>query len=135
MIRRPKIDPEVQEDLTRVTDFDAELVKTLATVGTPVNIPQGWSIIMESTPADSAYIVLDGTVEVRKSGEVLASLGPGDVFGEIALVNHRLRNASVVASTAIRALRLEDAAVQTLVEQDSSFADKLRTTADARLGS
>ena len=135
MIRRPKIDPEVQEDLTRVTDFDAELIKTLAAVGTPVNIPQGWSIIMESTPADSAYIVLDGTVEVRKAGEVLASLGAGDVFGEIALVNHRLRNASVVASTAIRALRLEDEAVQALVEQDSSFADRLRTTADDRLGS
>ena len=135
MIRRPKIDPEVQEDLTRVTDFDAELVKTLATVGTPVNIPQGWSIIMESTPADSAYIVLDGTVEIRKSGEVLASLGPGSVFGEIALVNHRLRNASVVASTGIRALRLESEAVQTLIEQDASFGDKLRSTAEGRLGS
>lgn len=135
MIRRPKIDPEVQEDLTRVTDFDAELIKTLAAVGTPVNIPQGWSIIMESTPADSAYIVLDGNVEIRKSGEVLASLGPGDVFGEIALVNHRLRNASVIASTTIRALRLEDEAVRALIEQDSSFADTLRTTADERLGS
>ena len=135
MIRRTKVDPEVQEDLSRVTGFDAELVKTLATVGRPVNIPQGWSIIMETTPADSAYIVLDGSVEIRKGGEVLATLGPGDVFGEIALVNHRLRSASVIASTAIRALRLEDEAVQTLIEQDPSFADSLRRTADSRLES
>ena len=133
MIRRQKIDPEVQEDLSRVTDFDAELVKTLATVGTPVTIPQGWSIIMQSTPADSAYIVLDGEVEIRKSGEVLATLGPGDVFGEIALVNHRLRSASVVASTAIRALRLEASALESLIEQDPTFADTLRSTAERRM--
>lgn len=133
MIRRPKVDPEVLEDLNRVTSFDSELATTLATVGIPVNIPPGWSIIMESTPADSAYIVLDGDVEIRKGGEVLATLGPGDVFGEIALVNHRLRNASVVASTAIRALRLDSSAVETLIEQDSSFADTLRTTAEERL--
>jgi len=135
MIRRTKVDSEVQEDLSRVTGFDAELVKTLATVGRPVNIPQGWSIIMETTPADSAYIVLEGSVEIRKGGEVLATLGPGDVFGEIALVNHRLRSASVIASTAIRALRLEDDAVQTLIEQDPSFGDSLRRTADSRLES
>jgi CRP/FNR family cyclic AMP-dependent transcriptional regulator len=135
MIRRPKADPEVLADLTRVTDYDDELITTLATVGTAVNIPQGWSIIMQTTPADSAYIVLDGTVEIRKSGEVLASLGPGDVFGEIALVNHRLRSASVIASTEIRALRLGDEAVQALIEQDSTFADSLRSTAESRLGS
>lgn len=135
MSRRPKTDPEVVADLTRVTDYDEELVTTLATVGTAVNIPQGWSIIMQTTPADSAYIVLDGTVEIRKSGEVLASLGPGDVFGEIALVNHRLRSASVIASTEIRALRLGDEAVRALIEQDSGFADTLRTTAESRLES
>lgn len=135
MIRRPKADPEVLADLNRVTDFDAELVQTLATVGVSVNIPEGWSIIMETTPADSAYIVLDGNVEIRKSGDVLATLGPGDVFGEIALVNHRLRNASVIASTAIRALRLGDEAVEALLEQDETFADTLRTTAERRLHS
>lgn len=133
MIRKLKFDPEVVEDLTRVTEYKADLIKTLARVGTQVHIPVGWSIIMESTPADSAYIILEGSVEIRKAGNVLATLGPGDVFGEIALVSHHLRSASVVASTAIRALHLTDEAVNALVEHDSSFAESLRATAALRL--
>lgn len=135
MARKPKPDSEAVDHLTRVTDYDEGLVKTLATVGSKVNIPSGWSIIMETTPADSAYIVLDGTVEVRKGGETLAELGPGDVFGEIALVNHRLRNASVVTVTPVTALRLDQSAVAALIEQDSGFADTLRATVDKRLES
>lgn len=133
MARKPKPDGDIVEALTKVTEFDTDLITTLATVGTSVGIPEGWSIIMESTPADSAYIVLDGSVEIRKGGTVLASLGAGDVFGEIALVNHRLRNASVVASTQVRALRLGDDAIATLIKQDSAFADTLRSTAERRL--
>jgi len=135
MVRKHKLDPEVQKDLTRVTDFDAALVKALATVGARVNVPQGWSIMMEMTPGDAAYILLDGEVEVRKGGEARKTLGPGSVFGEIALVDHRLRSASVVAATDISALRLEDSAVEALSEIDPSFAETLRSTAESRLES
>ena len=135
MNRKPKLDPEVQEALTRVTDFDAELVKALATVGVQVHIPQGWSIMMENTPGDSAYILLDGTAEIRKSGEVRKTLNAGDVFGEIALVGHRLRSASVVAASDITALRLEDSAIEQLSEMTPGFAETLRTTAESRLES
>ena len=133
MPRKSKPDPEVVEALSQVTDFDADVVATLATVGTSVGIPEGWSIIMETTPADSAYIVLDGTVEIRQHGELLGTLGAGDVFGEIALVNHRLRSAQVVAATHVEALRLGAEAIAVLLEQDSAFADTLRSTAERRL--
>lgn len=133
MARKPKPDSEVVEALTKVTSLDPALITTLATVGTSVGIPEGWSIIMETTPADSAYIVLDGSVEIRKHGELLATLGAGDVFGEIALVNHRLRNASVIAATHVSALRLGTDAISELLEQDSDFANTLRSTAERRL--
>ena len=133
MARRQKADPEVVEALTEHTSFDEELIRQLATVGTAVNIPEGWSIIMETTPADSAYIVLAGTVEIRKAGQVIAHLGAGDVFGEIALVNRSLRNASVVAASPIRALRLGEEAISSLLEHDQAFADTLRTYAQSRI--
>jgi CRP/FNR family cyclic AMP-dependent transcriptional regulator len=133
MARRHKADPEVVEALTEHTSFDADLVKQLATVGTAVNIPEGWSIIMETTPADSAYIVLAGTVQIRKGGEVIAHLGAGDVFGEIALVNHSLRNASAVAASPIKALRLGEDAIATLLEHDQAFGDTLRASAQSRI--
>lgn len=133
MARKQKADPEVVDALTEHTSFDKGLIKELASVGTPVNIPAGWSIIMETTPADSAYIVLAGTVEIRKGGEVVAHLGAGDVFGEIALFNHSLRNASAVASSQIKALRLGEDAFASLLEHDQGFADTLRAYATSRL--
>ncbi len=133
MAPKPKADPEVVAILQQVTSFDRSLVKRLATVGTSVNVPEGWSVIMETTPADSAYIVLAGSAEIRKGGEVVATLGAGDVFGEIALLNHTLRNASVVAAEPLRALRLGEEAIASLLEVDSGFADTLRRSAEERL--
>ena len=133
MNRKPKLDPQVQSDLTRVTRFDADLIRALATVGVSVHLPQGWSIVTEMTPGDSAYILIDGAVEIRKSGEVRRTLGPGDVFGEIAVVDHRLRSASVVASTDVTALRLESSALKALFEIDPSFAEALRSSTATRL--
>jgi CRP/FNR family cyclic AMP-dependent transcriptional regulator len=133
MAPKQKADPDVVEALTAHTTFDKHLVKELATVGTAVNIPEGWSVIMETTPADSAYIVLDGTVEIRKGGQAIAQLTAGDVFGEIALVNRSLRNASAVAATPLRALRLTEEAIATLVAHDDSFAETLRTKAASRV--
>lgn len=133
MAPKQKADPDVVKALGEHTSFDKSLVKRLATVGTAVNIPQGWSVIMETTPADSAYIVLDGTVEIRKGGQTIAELGPGDVFGEIALVNHSLRNASAVAASQIRVLRLGEDAIASLLEHDQAFADTLRSNAESRI--
>ncbi|KQV77070.1 hypothetical protein ASC61_06420 [Aeromicrobium sp. Root344] len=116
-----------------MTTFDAALVRVLATVGTSVHVPKGWAIMMEMTPADSAYILLQGNVEIRKSGEVRRTLGPGEVFGEIAVVDHRLRSASVVASTDVTALRVEGAALEALVDMNPAFADALHSSAASRL--
>ena len=133
MAPKQKADPDVVATLSEHTSFDKSLVKRLATVGNAVNIPQGWAVIMETTPADSAYIVLDGTVEIRKGGQTIAELGPGDVFGEIALVNHSLRNASAVAASPIRVLRLGEDAIASLLEHDTAFADTLRSNAQSRI--
>ena len=133
MAPKQKADPDVVKTLSEHTTFDKSLVKRLATVGNAVNIPQGWSVIMETTPADSAYIVLDGTVEIRKGGQTIAELGPGDVFGEIALVNHSLRNASAVAASQIRVLRLGEDAIASLLEHDEAFGDTLRSNAESRI--
>lgn len=133
MNHKPKLDRQVQDGLTHITDFDAHLIKALATAGVAVHVPQGWTILHEMTPGDSAYILLDGSVEIRKAGTVRRTLGPGDFFGEIALTDHRLRSASVVAATNITALRLEASAVEALSEKYPAFAETLRSSAGSRL--
>jgi CRP-like cAMP-binding protein len=78
----------------------------LASAGRVVHLPTAWALLTESQPADSCYALLGGTVEVRQHGETVATLSPGSLVGEAALVEHRTRNASVITATEVRALRL-----------------------------
>ena len=114
--------------------FTPQEVARISAAGTAVKVPSGWSPIWEKTPADKAYIVLDGTASVRRGGEEIAQLGPGDIMGEAAIVNHSLRTASIVAITPLELIHFTDEAVRRLCAEIPAFADVLRTSADERLG-
>ncbi len=67
-------------------------------------------IIMEGDPGTTFFVIEDGEVEVLRGGDggespdILAVLGPGDFFGEMALIDNRPRNASVRARTPVEVL-------------------------------
>lgn len=130
-----KSDPAIIEALKSVTDFDERTVSALARHGTIVNVPARWSLMWENTPADKAYILLEGEVVIRKDNADIAELGPGSVLGEIALVNHKLRSASVFALTPIKALHFTDEAIAQLVDENPAFGEALKSAAAERLAS
>ena len=113
--------------------FTPQEVARISAAGTAVKVPEGWSPIWEKTPADKAYILLEGTVSVRRGGEEIAQLGPGEIMGEAAIVNHSLRTASIVALTPLELIHFTDEAVRRLCEEIPAFATVLRTAADQRL--
>ena len=129
--------PESTPEVAKVPMFDdltdAELQK-IVEVGTEVTVPEHWSLIWEKTPADKAYIILDGEVVVRKGKDEVARLGPGDVVGESAIVNHRLRNASVVSTTPVRVLHFTREAVEQLCAEVPTFKAALDAAAGDRIG-
>jgi CRP/FNR family cyclic AMP-dependent transcriptional regulator len=114
--------------------FTPEEIARISAAGTHVRVPQGWSPIWERTPADKAYIVLDGTVSVRQHGTEIAQLGPGDIVGEAAIVNHSLRTASIVALTPLEMIHFTDEAVRRLCEEMPSFNKALEAVALERFG-
>lgn len=119
------------------TFFDAftpQEVARISASGTHLTLPEGWSPIWENTPADKAYIVLEGQVSVRKGGDEIARLGPGDIVGEAAILNRKLRNASIVALTPLELIHLTDDAVRRLCDQMPSFRATLDRVAESRLG-
>ncbi|MGA8850987.1 MAG: cyclic nucleotide-binding domain-containing protein [Aeromicrobium sp.] len=130
MARKP--DPEIVAALTQVTDFSRDVISAMALAGTKVNIPERWSVMSESTPADMAYVLLSGEVEVRVHREPVATLPPGQIFGEIALLSHSLRSASVVATSPITVLRLDASSLQKIVDDHPDFAAKLAEGATLR---
>ncbi len=68
-----------------------------------VRVPRGEHVVVEGDPADAAYVVVHGRCHVytRREGRhvQLGELGPGDVFGETAILAESTRTASVVAAT------------------------------------
>jgi CRP/FNR family cyclic AMP-dependent transcriptional regulator len=111
---------------------EAEKVKA---AGTQVRIPEGWSPIWESTPADKAYIVVSGEVSVRQHGKEIARVGPGEIIGEAAIVNRSLRTASIVAATPLELLHFTAEALEKLIAEVPAFKRALEDTAAARAAS
>jgi CRP/FNR family cyclic AMP-dependent transcriptional regulator len=98
--------------------FTPQEVAKISGVGRRVHLPEGWSPIWKDTPADKAYIILDGRVSVRRDGVEIAQLGAGDIVGEAAIVGHKLRNATIVALTPLDTIHLTD---ETLVQLDKEM--------------
>ncbi|HYF74493.1 MAG TPA: cyclic nucleotide-binding domain-containing protein [Nocardioides sp.] len=114
--------------------FTPKEIARIAASGTRVHLPQGWSPIWEQTPADKAYIILEGTVSVRHHGQEIARLGAGDIVGEAAIINHSLRTASIVALTPLELIHFTADAVRRLCDEMPSFRSAIDAVALERLG-
>jgi len=114
--------------------FTPQEVARISAAGTRVSLPKGWSPIWETTPADKAYVILEGEVSVRRHGDEIARLGPGDIFGEAALVKHTLRTASVVALTELDLIHLSVDAISTLSREMPKFGQVLDEVVAQRVG-
>ena len=128
-------DPTKLASLNRLEGLsDPELIAVI-TAGRHLHLPADWALMSEQTPADKAYLIVDGEVSVRKGGEEVAQLGPGDVIGEMAIVNHKLRTASVVSMTPLEVIHFTKGSLQSLLDEVPAFGEAIRGTTADRLGS
>jgi len=127
--------PEKLARLNRLEALDDDDLATVVRAGRPVHLPANWSLIWEKTPADKAYLIVDGEVSVRKGGQEITRLGAGDVIGEMAIVNHKLRSASVVSLTPLEVIHYTKESLERLLDEVPAFGEALRGTTADRLGS
>lgn len=59
----------------------------------------GETIVREGEAGAGFYLIMDGSVEVRRRGKIISKLGKGDFFGEMTLLDNQPRSADVVAAT------------------------------------
>ena len=126
--------PEKLATLNRLEALNDADLRTVVKAGRHVHLPADWSLIWEKTPADKAYLIVDGEVSVRKGGQEVARLGPGDVIGEMAIVNHKLRSASVVSLTPLEVIHFTKESLERLLDEVPAFGAALRGTTADRLG-
>jgi CRP/FNR family cyclic AMP-dependent transcriptional regulator len=67
-----------------------------------IDVPTGKVLAQEGDFGDEFFVIDDGTAEVTRGGARIAELGPGDFFGELALLEAERRNATVTATSPMR---------------------------------
>ena len=77
-------------------------LKRVAQLTDEVDVTAGNHLVDEGRFAHEFFVIEDGTAEVVHDGKTVAELGPGDFFGEVALIKTERRTASVVAKTPMK---------------------------------
>ena len=115
------------EGLTR------DQIRSVLDATVEVTCDAGQSMVDEGMLAIDFYLILDGEAEVVADGRHIASLGPGDHFGELAVIDGEPRSATVRATTRIRALRLVADDFQRLLRATPELAYRILVEAVRRL--
>ena len=123
-------------DLASVPLFSActqEELENIATLGTEVEVEAGRVLMTQGDPAREAFLVQEGEAVCEKDGDEVARFGPGDFFGEMALISHGPRTATVTATTAMKLRAFHVTEFNQLLHDSPSIAVKILTATAERL--
>ena len=109
------------EDLNKITPFVSE-----------VSVSEGKHLVDEGDYAYEFMAIEEGEAEVVRGDETLATLGSGDYFGEIGLLEDDRRNATVIARSSMRLITLDQWDMKRLEKAIPSAAEKIRETVRSR---
>lgn len=109
-------------------DLDA-----IASVASELEVEAGRVLTAEGDFGHALFAIEEGSAEVARDGEVLRSLGPGDVFGEVAVLTSGRRTADVVATTPMSLIAIFKRDVWALERRSPEAAERLRGLVAERL--
>jgi CRP-like cAMP-binding protein len=108
-------------------------LKSVASLMTPVRVKAGRVLTEEGQPGREFMIIIEGTATVRRSGKVVARLGPGDFFGELAVIAGVPRTATVTADSDMLIENLNRREFSSLLDESPRIAKKILVGAVRRL--
>jgi CRP/FNR family cyclic AMP-dependent transcriptional regulator len=124
---------ELVKGVPLFADLDRKELQGLANSMKERTFRSGQTIASEGQSGIGFFLIAEGTANVSQGGEDRAKLGPGDYFGEIALIDDGLRTASVTADSELKVYGLTSWEFRPLVESNASIAWKLLKTMAVRL--
>ncbi len=98
-----------------------------------IDLRDGYVLTREGKPGREFFVLVEGTTRVTKGGQTIADLKAGDWFGEIALLTHVPRTATVTATSPVRVLVVTDRAFRRVVETMPRIALKVLASVGQRL--
>jgi CRP-like cAMP-binding protein len=124
------------DDLTGIALFESltpDQLRELANWFHVQNSSAGMRLVGEGAPGYTFFVLIDGTAQVTSEGAVLATLGPGDFFGEIAILGDGRRTATVTSTSPVRLFVLFGTEFRRLEALQPEISSRLTAAMKSRL--
>jgi CRP-like cAMP-binding protein len=132
-----RFSPDVKADALARCPFFAGLSRRelieLAKVTEDMEVDEGKALTREGRSGSEFFVIVEGEVSVTKEGSEVRRLGPGDFFGEIALLEDTPRTATVTATTPLRFFVLTRQAFRSLLAHQPEITDKVTRALEERV--
>ena len=116
------------DNLAKVSLFSGMTQRELqriARAGDELDLPAGSTLTEQGQIGREAFVLLEGTATVRRNGKKVATLETGAMVGELALLDHGLRTATVRCDTDCKVLVIEARAFSAVLDDVPALATKL----------
>ncbi|MDX6507037.1 MAG: hypothetical protein QOG06_1681 [Gaiellaceae bacterium] len=97
----------------------------IAQIADEIDLPEGKELTKQGAAGREFFVLLEGDADVTKEGKTINTLGAGDFFGEISLVEDTPRTATVTATSPVRTLVITDRAFRRLLEEQPEIQRKV----------
>ena len=108
-------------------------IKKVASFMTTIDVRAGRDLTVQGTVGREFMIIAEGEATVRRKGRLVATLGPGDFFGELAVIAGVPRTATVTAESAMVVEALNRREFSSLLDESPKLARKILVGAVKRL--
>jgi CRP/FNR family transcriptional regulator, cyclic AMP receptor protein len=99
-----------------------------------VDLKTGYHLLDQGRLPHEFFVIEEGEVEIHKDGELITTLGPGDFLGEIAILEHERRTASVVAKTPVTAIVMGSREFEVMSKEMPAVAGRVHDAIRERMG-
>jgi CRP/FNR family cyclic AMP-dependent transcriptional regulator len=111
--------------------LDREHRRVIAQHAEEMDIAEGTELVRQGEFAYEFFVLETGSAEVRREGDVVAVLGPGDFFGEMGIVAKTVRNATVVTTSDARVIVMTEQDFRMMSRTSPEVADRIRAAVES----
>jgi CRP/FNR family transcriptional regulator, cyclic AMP receptor protein len=118
------------EHLRQVPGFrgcSTKQLRLVARLSDELTVPCGTVLLREGSAGREAFLILEGTVAETRGGDLVASLGTGDIFGELAALDPGPRDATITATSELKVLVVGPRELSSLIQEVPSFSTWMLT--------
>jgi CRP-like cAMP-binding protein len=128
------MDAERLKSIGIFSGLDDESREAISKLAAEVSVPEGKELVREGDYSYELIAIEEGTAKVHHDDELIAELGPGDVVGEMGVLERQQRNASVTATSPMMLVTLTGWDVRKLRKQAPQAVEALETVVRERSG-